>query len=359
MLFKHLDETHSDVFKTPYDNAVEDLSLSSIDESYQLAAVQESIQDSVKHSMQESVEVSVLQKDADATYSSNGNSSHIEDSSSVNETSPDSDEDQVDLVSSKDHSNVSISRKIPHGRALHETESSEEDVSKDSNPDESYHIRGKRLGSEEQIENDRDPNESYQVIQAGRRQKHLVIQSSGENSAEVSDSEEPIPKFIPPNDISDDSVRSPSPDESFHVRAKTNRRRIKNQILSSDDSDSDSESPGANLLTLSGGDRRSMKSNDTEEETETKNVGSEDTFEEPYPDSANDDSANETDFAPQQSTRLPSPEDQHARQDSGNGSSIGHVTRVIFKGLLYDKAKLITNSFSLIIGRINGFFDGS
>lgn len=323
------------------------MSVSSVNKSYQPTAIEDSIQDSFQHFSQESTEESAH--------------SDVSDLSPDNESYPEVDGDQVDksncinhsVVSSKDHSNVSMSKKVPHDRVFNNIENSE-DASKDLSPDESYHIHQTNLSSEENLENDPDFDESYQVFKAIRRKGHQVIRSSGENSAEVSDLEVSTPK-------------SPSPNQFFKSMKK--RLRVKNQISSSDESGSDSESPQANMRTKPGLSRRHVESDDTEEETEARNIENEDTLEEPNEDlirnPASDDSDDEEeiDREPHLSTSAPTPRISQGVQQYGhvskNGSSIEHVTRVILKFLfLLDKVNYCL-ILSHILGRTNRIFCGN
>ena len=113
-------------------------------------------------------------------------------------------------------------------------ESSEDESGDESDEDVPYRVRGKRLGSDERYSTSQigEPDESYQVIQAGRRQAKLVIRSSGENSAEPSDTED---LAIHKSNASDSSAESsPSPEDTFRFSVK--KKPIRNPI----DSDSDS-----------------------------------------------------------------------------------------------------------------------
>ena len=117
--------------------------------------------------------------------------------------------------------------------------SSKRPTEDDSDLDETYDIRGRRL-----VSNDGDPrdtddskDESYQVIQSTRKNGNRVIRSSEENSAEVSESEEQVSESMGTAIDSNDSTQSP--EDSFRFTATKSKLKSRNKIISSDESDGD------------------------------------------------------------------------------------------------------------------------
>lgn len=201
-----------------------------------------------------------------------------------------------------------------------------EDPKENSDPDESFHIHGKRIGLEENFESKRDPNESYQVIKAAKRQGGQVIRSSGENSAEASDGEDKvISKFSASADCSFDSSRGPSPDESFHFALRKNKSKVRT-IVSSDESDSDSSNV-TNSITHTERNQKSSESDEAKEEVSPRKDNENDgTLEVPI---------QKTHFYQKQSHRSTPQSLEDAlhesnieKYDSGNGSSIEQASKV-------------------------------
>jgi hypothetical protein len=190
----------------------------------------------------EKIEESVQGEDSDS-YSVEGE----EEEESQHSSRPGSsdDEEPEDEVDKSRSSNLVVSpfgtKKGSKQKAHRFIESSEDESDDESDEDLSYHVRGKRLGSSEKYSTSQigELDESYQVIQAGRRQAKLVIQSSGENSAETSDIEGLAIQKANASDSSDESA-----EDSFGSSVK--KKPTRNPI----DSDSDSSGPPVRAKAL-------------------------------------------------------------------------------------------------------------